>query len=153
MARTFITAPMLLMLAVIAASAQSQVDDLRTRLEPRFEIVPIANGIVLTPRFKTSIKSVEVSDSTIAIDGAPVTGRELRERLGNDADLVLQVSYLDAAARRSLAAGKTPRAEASRPTAPTIDPGPIGATSAAHAARAPPRRHRSHRRHRNGGQR
>ena len=108
MARTFITAPMLLMLAVITASAQSQVDDLRTRLEPRFEIVPIANGIVLTPRFKTSIKSVEVSDSTIAIDGAPVTGRELRERLGDDADLVLQVSYLDAAARRSLAAGKTP---------------------------------------------
>ena len=102
MARTFITAPMLLMLAVIAASAQSQVDDLRTRLEPRFEIVPIANGIVLTPRFRTSIKSVEVSDSTIAIDGAPVTGPELRERLGNDADLVLQVSYLDAAARRSL---------------------------------------------------
>ena len=124
MARTFITAPMLLMLAVITASAQSQVDDLRTRLEPRFEIVPIANGIVLTPRFKTSIKSVEVSDSTIAIDGAPVTGRELRERLGNDADLVLQVSYLDAAARRSLAAGKTSPPKAVE-TAPTIDPGPM----------------------------
>ena len=124
MARTFITTPMLLMLAVIAASAQSQVDDLRTRLEPRFEIVPIANGIVLTPRFMTSIKSVEVSDSTIAIDGAPVTGRELRERLGNDADLVLQVSYLDAAARRSLAADKTPPPKPVE-TAPTIDPGPI----------------------------
>jgi nitrate reductase NapE component len=123
MARTFITAPMLLMLAVIAASAQSHVDDLRTRLEPRFEIVPIANGIVLTPRFRTSIRSIELSDSTIAIDGAPVTGRELHERLGNDADLVLQASYLDAAARRSLAAGTVPSPKPVDPTAPTIDPG------------------------------
>ena len=54
MARTFIAAATLLMLAVIAASAQSNVDELRTRLEARFEIVPIANGMVLTPRFKTS---------------------------------------------------------------------------------------------------
>lgn len=124
MARTFITAPMLLMLVVITASAQSQADDLRTRLEPRFEIVPIANGIVLTPRFRTSIKSVEVSDSTIAIDGTPVTGRELRERLGNDTDLVLQASYLDAAALRSLAAEKMSPPKAVE-TAPTIDPGPM----------------------------
>jgi hypothetical protein len=114
---------MLLMLAAITASAQSQVDDLRTRLEPRFEIVPIANGIVLTPRFSTSIKAIEVSDS-IAIDGTSVTGPELRERLGNDADLVLQVSYLDTAARRSLAAGTTPPKPVD-PTAPTIDPGSI----------------------------
>ncbi len=125
MARTFITVPMLLMLTVITVSAQSQVDDLRTRLEPRFEIVPIANGIVLTPRFKTSIKSVEVSDSTIAIDGAPVTGGELRERLGSDAELVLQVSYLATAARRSLAADKTPTPPKAVETAPTIDPGPM----------------------------
>ena len=124
MARTFITAPMLLMLAVVAVSAQTHVDDLRTRLEPRFEIVPIANGIVLTPRFRTSIRSVELSDSTIAIDGAPVTGRELQERLGDDADLVLQVSYLDAAGRRSLAAGKTPSPKPVE-AAPTIDPGPM----------------------------
>ena len=153
MARTFIATPILLMLAVIAASAQSHVDELRTRLEPRFEIVPIANGIVLTPRFRTSIKSVEVSDSTIAIDGAPVTGRELRERLGNDADLVLQVSYLDAAARRSLAAGKTP------PPKP-VDDGAhdrsrstcVATKCRARRARAA-RRHRSHRRLRDGRQR
>ena len=104
MARAFIAAPILLMLAVLAASAQGHVDELRSRLESRFEIVPIANGVVLTPRFRTSVKSIELSDATIAIDGTPVTGAELRERLGNDADLVLQVSYLDAEARRSLAA-------------------------------------------------
>jgi hypothetical protein len=108
MARTFIVAPILLMLAALAASAQGNVDELRTRLEPRFAIVPIANGVVLTPRFKTSIRSIELSDATIAIDGAPVTGREVRERLGDDADLLLQVSYLDSAARRSLGIGTTP---------------------------------------------
>ena len=85
---------------------------LRSSLEPRFEIVPIANGVVLTPRFRTSIKSVEVSGSTIAIDGAPVTGGELRERLGNDADLVLQLSYLEPEARRSLAVGQSTPPEA-----------------------------------------
>ncbi len=123
MARTFVATPIFLMLVVLGASAQGNVDELRSRLESRFEIVPIANGVVLTPRFRTSIKSVELSDATIAIDGAPVTGRELRERLGNDADLVLQVSYLDAAARSSLAAGNTPPAKPADPTSPTIDPG------------------------------
>jgi nitrate reductase NapE component len=111
------------MLVVLGASAQGNVDELRSRLESRFEIVPIANGVVLTPRFRTSIKSVELSDATIAIDGAPVTGPELRERLGNDADLVLQLSYLDAAARRELAVGKTPPEKPADPTSPTIDPG------------------------------
>ena len=125
MARTFIAAATLLMLAVIAASAQSNVDELRTRLEARFDIVPIANGMVLTPRFKTSIRSIELSDSTIAIDGAPVTGRELSERLGPaDTDMVLQLSYLDSAARRSLAVGKTPPAKPADATAPTLDPVP-----------------------------
>jgi hypothetical protein len=123
MARTFITTPIFFMLVVLGASAQGNVDELRSRLESRFEIVPIANGVVLTPRFRTSIKSVELSEATIAIDGAPVTGRELRERLGNDADLVLQLSYLDAAARRELAVGKTPPVKPADPTAPTIDPG------------------------------
>ena len=122
MARAFVATPIFLMLVVLGASAQSHVDELRSRLESRFEIVPIANGVVLTPRFRTSIKSVELSSSTIAIDGAPVTGQELHNRLGNDAALILELSYLDPDARRSLAAGKTPPTPAD-PTAPTIDPG------------------------------
>ena len=125
MARTFIAAPILLMLAVVAASAQGNVDELRRRLEPRFDIVPIASGIVLTPRFKTPIRAIELSDAAIAIDGSPVTGAELRERLGPaDAEMLLQVSYLDATARRSLAVGKT-APEKPIESAPTIDPGPI----------------------------
>ncbi len=122
MARAFMKTPVMLMLMVIAASAQGDVDALRSSLEKRFEIVPIANGVVLTPRFKTSIKSVELSGSTIAIDGAPVSGGELRERLGNDADPVLQLSYLEPDARRALAIGKTPAAPAPvDPPSPAIE--------------------------------
>ena len=125
MARTFIKVPVMLMLVVITASAQGDVDALRSSLEKRFVIVPIANGVVLTPRFRTTVKSVELSDATIAIDGAPVTGGEVRERLGDDANLVLQASYLDPAARRSLAQGTTPSPKPVDPTTPTIDPGSI----------------------------
>ena len=124
MAKAFITAPMLLILLVITASGQGQVDELRARLESRFNIVPIADGVVLTPRFRTEVKSVELSDTTIAIDGAPVSGPELRDRLGSDANLVLQVSYLDAAGRRALAIDKTPPSKPADPTAPTIVPTP-----------------------------
>jgi hypothetical protein len=123
MARTFIATPVFLMLVVLGASAQGHVDELRSRLEARFDIVPIANGIVLTPRFRTSVKSVELSGATIAINGATATGPEVQERLGNDADLVLQASYLDPEARRSLAIGKTPPAQAADPIAPRTDPG------------------------------
>lgn len=123
MARTFIAAATFAMLAAVSASAQSHVDELRSRLQRRFEIVPLANGVVLTPRFKTSIRSIEISESTIAIDGAPVTGRELQDRLDDDADLVLQLSYLDPVARRSLAIGNTPAPKPVDPTAPTINPG------------------------------
>jgi hypothetical protein len=105
---------------VLAGSAQTDLDGMRSRLASRFEMLPLANGLVLTPRFKTSVKSIELSETTIAIDGTPVTGAELRERLGVDADLVIQLSYLDPASRRSLARGETPAPKPAEPTAPTI---------------------------------
>ena len=103
MARALMTTPVLLMLLMGAVSAQGDPNGLRGRLEKRFTILPIANGLVLTPRFRTDVRSIEISDATIAVDGAPVTGAELRKRVGPDADLILQLSYLDPPARRSLA--------------------------------------------------
>lgn len=141
MARTFVATPIFLMLVVLGASAQGHVDELRSRLEARFEIVPIASGIVLTPRFRTSVKSVELSGATIAINGATATGQEVRDRLGNDADLVLQASYLDADARRSLAAGKTPQVPAADPVPPARDPGSMERTDP-EVARTPRTRQR-----------
>ncbi len=124
MARTFITVPLLVALAVLTGSAQSDVDALRRQVEARFEMLPIAEGVVLRPRFRTSIRSIELSDSTIAIDGTPVTGAELTERLGNDASLVFRLSYLDPAARRLLASGRTQTPKPAEPTPPAVSPVP-----------------------------
>jgi hypothetical protein len=115
--------PMLVLLAALAGSAQSDTAGLRKKLEARFEILPIASGVVLTPRFNTSIKSIELSDSTIAIDGVPVTGAEVRKRLGNDADVILQLSYLDADVRRALVRGEAATPPPTDQTAPAIEPG------------------------------
>jgi hypothetical protein len=111
MVRAFATAVLLALCAGSSVSpvsaqtpAQAGVDirALQTRLQSRFQLLPIANGVVLTPKFKTPIRSVEVTDGTIAVDGTAVTGTELREKLGVDADAIFQLSYLDAASRRAL---------------------------------------------------
>lgn len=118
MARALRIVPLLVMMAVLGALAQGDVSAMRNRLEKRFGILPVAGGVVLTPRFKTDVRSIEITD-TIAVDGSPATGAELRARLGEDADAILQVSYLDAAARRSLAqAADTPAAVAEPPVEP-----------------------------------
>ncbi|MSO56612.1 MAG: hypothetical protein EXQ55_06790 [Acidobacteria bacterium] len=120
MARALIAAPILVLLGMLAVSAQVDVNSLRDRLERRFAVLPIANGVVLTPRFKTDVRSIEVSDSTIAVDGAVVTGAELRKRMGADADVVLQLSYLDPTARRSLAGVRESPATPAAPAVPAV---------------------------------
>jgi hypothetical protein len=75
---------------------------LRTELEEHYDIVPLSDGVALTPKTRQSeVRLIEVSDA-IAVNGTVVTGRELRERLGTDADAILRLSYLDPAARRAL---------------------------------------------------
>ena len=123
MARALMIAPLLVVVAILAGSAQGHPNALRGRLEKRFVIVPIADGVVLTPRSKSAFRSIEVSESAIAIDGRPATGAEVRERLGADADAVLQLSYLDAAARRALAGlEEQPSPKPVDATAPTVTP-------------------------------
>ena len=118
MARTFLVAPLLVALAVVTGSAQSDVAGLRAKVESRFAVLPIANGVVLTPRFRTAVKSIELSNSTIALDGTPVTGAELRERLGTDAEVIFQLSYLTPAARRALAMAEAQPAPPAEPAPP-----------------------------------
>jgi hypothetical protein len=107
---------------------------LRAQIERRYEALPLRDGVALRPRSATGgVRSVEVAGGTIAIDGQPVTGAELRARLGADADLVLQLSYLDDAQRRALfgtpvapapAAAPTQPAPSAAPAAPDIPPPP-----------------------------
>jgi hypothetical protein len=88
---------------------------LRARLEERYDIVPLSQGIALTPKTRRGdVRLIEIAD-TIAVNGTVVTGRELRDLVGPDADAILRVSYLDPAARRALFA---PAAGAVTPEAP-----------------------------------
>jgi hypothetical protein len=110
--------PLVVVMAVAALAAvprgataqetRSDTGGLRDRLEQRFEVLPIREGLVLLPREAgRSVRSIEVTSGPIAVDGQPATGAELRERLGaSDADLVLAVSYLSEADRRALFVGR-----------------------------------------------
>src|SRR5439155_9555497 len=103
-------------------------DALGQQIERRFDVLPLHNGLALHPKSPTradrGVRSIELTDHTIAIDGTPVTGAELRDKLGDDADLVLRLSYLEPEARRALlemdsaAMPQTPEAPPEPPRAP-----------------------------------
>ncbi|HZB26421.1 MAG TPA: polymer-forming cytoskeletal protein [Vicinamibacterales bacterium] len=100
---------MAMLLALSGPAAQAQTEEqraLRSRIEDRFDVVPLTGGIALRPKSAMrDVRLIEVSDGVIAINGTPVTGRELRERIGADADTVLRLSYLAADDRRELFGG------------------------------------------------
>ena len=75
---------------------------LRTRIEQHYDVVALSDGIALRPKQRTNdVRLIEISD-VIAINGVQVSGRELRERVGADADVILRLSYLDASTRRAI---------------------------------------------------
>jgi hypothetical protein len=87
------------------ASAQpepGQQDALRRQIEQRFEVIPLRNGLALRPKSNNRVRSIQLTDGAIDIDGVPATGAELRDKLGSDADLVLRLSYLGADERQRL---------------------------------------------------
>jgi hypothetical protein len=89
---------------LVAQRDQSDLATLRASIERRFEVLPIRDGVVFKPRSSSSgVQSIEVTNDLIAIDSQPVTGPELRQKLGaDDADLVRQFSYLTRDQQRDL---------------------------------------------------
>ena len=90
--------------------------------------MPLSNGVALRPKSpRGDVRLIEISD-TIAINGVPVSGRELRERVGADADAILRLSYLDAKTLRELsgpvAAEREIRPERESPLEPAAPPAP-----------------------------
>ena len=67
---------------------------LKQRVERRFDVLPIQGGVVLKPKRTSAVRVIEIRDGAIDVDGVPASGALLREKLGADAELVLQVSYL-----------------------------------------------------------
>jgi len=116
-----------LVCGVSASWAQPDRDDaVKREIERRFDVLPLRDGLALRPKVPIAgVRSVEISDGAIAVDGQPATGAELRSRLGAAADPVLRLSYLDDAARRALfgvAAPPSPDAAAPPSAAPTSPP-------------------------------
>lgn len=72
--------------------------DILDQLAARFDIATLQEGIALLPRSAdTDIELIRIVGGVITVDGEPLSGSELRDRLGTDADLVLRASYVDAA--------------------------------------------------------
>jgi hypothetical protein len=99
--------------ALLAASVDGRqrddARDLRDDLRQRYDILALQNGVGLVPRDRNSdIRLIEVRDGAVSINGDTVTGRELRDRVGRDADVILRVSYLSAAEQRGLATPPAP---------------------------------------------
>jgi hypothetical protein len=88
------------------------------------------------------VRLIEISD-TIAVNGVQVSGRELRERVGSDADAILRLSYLEPGDLRRLFSRPEPdlRLEKEAP----VERAAPSAPSPAEPPRATPRRSRGDR--------
>ena len=130
---TALAVAMLVVVAIGRAAAQPLPADeqqaLRARIEQRYDVVPLAVGVALTPKSpRGDVRLVEISD-TIAINGVAVSGRELRDRLGADADTILRLSYLGRDDLRKLfarepAPDKEPQLERPSQVTPPAPPAP-----------------------------
>jgi hypothetical protein len=93
-----------LTLPVAGQGQVAGVSDLGARLRERYELVALQQGVALVPRAADSgIRLIQIEGGVVSIDGQTLTGAQLRDRLGADADLVLQASYLTPQQQRELA--------------------------------------------------
>lgn len=124
---------------------------LKTTIESRFRALATQGGVLLIPRrAESGVESIEVLENTVAVNGRVVTGAELRERLGAGADAVIELTYLEPAARRTLLFGPAP--EAAPPPPPSPPPAQVTPEAGPPAPRPDqPRRRRSDARVRIGG--
>jgi hypothetical protein len=108
------------------AQPDEELARLRGRLEERWRLVPLRDGVLLGPRRPSAmLKGLEVSASGLSIDGEPLTRLALASRLGPDAPAVLQLADLDGSARARvlprLASGVQSDARAEQPEEPPIE--------------------------------
>jgi len=137
-----------------AQTAPADSAALRQQIERRFEVLVLTDRIVLRPRSAAgSVRLIELGGpGTIAIDGVPATGAEVKSRLGVDADAVLQLSYLDGTQRRALFGGAA-AASPAIPAPPATPAPPEPSTAPAPPPALPPLEPTERRRVRRGGDR
>lgn len=91
--------------AVLAGQAEPTAEEraLAAAVRERFEVDLRSAGLALSSTDEAGdTRVITLGDGVVAVDGVPVSGLELREAFGADADLVLRVTYIGEAARRAL---------------------------------------------------
>lgn len=98
---------------------------LRDQIEKRFVVVPLPDDIALRPRARTEdVRLIEFSDGAVLINGAAVSGSELKTRLGADMNAVLRLSYLSPEERRAVVAPTEQPADTPVEALPGTPPAP-----------------------------
>ena len=94
--------------AYIVHAQTATAAELRAQLVGRYDVVPLQNGIALVPKAPGSqVRMIQIADGTVTVDGQIMTAAQLREKLAPDANAIIQLTYLDPAAQRQLAAGES----------------------------------------------
>ena len=113
---------------------------LANAVRERFEVGLRPGGLTLTSTAADgAARVITLGDGVVAVDGVPVSGLELRRAFGDDADLVLRVTYLGDAARQALFGGaEGGAADPAEPERVGVDTGgePASAPAAAPAEAA-----------------
>jgi hypothetical protein len=99
----------------------ANVEELREGLRARYDVAALQNGVALIPRDRAStVRIIEVRDGAVSINGEELTARQLRDRLGNDADLVLRLTYLNPDDQRRLVQAALPPEPPPPPAPPAV---------------------------------
>lgn len=86
-----------------AAEVSPERAELRDRIEEVYEVLPLQDGVLLRPRAEfRGVRTLEITDSTLAINGEVVSREEARGWLGERAEAVLRLIELPPAERRVL---------------------------------------------------
>jgi hypothetical protein len=136
-----------------APSGQTTASERRIRdgVLAQYRVLPVQNGIILVPLSRIDgVDNIELRGGTIAINGHPVTGGEVRDRLGRGADVVLELSYLGLPAQQRIlipgtgpAGPRAPAAPAPPPAVPGVVVLPVPEVPDVPEPPAPPFRDRS----------
>lgn len=124
MTRTAATVAFVLSLALIGhGQGTGTATDLGARLRERYDVVALQQGVALVPREAGSgIRLIQIEGGVVAVDGQTLTGAQLRDRLGTDADLIVQASYLTPQQQRELAGvGASPGGGSAAAAADTVE--------------------------------
>lgn len=83
--------------------AAAERQGLRQTIETRYRVLPIRNGVVLTPRQeRLGVQTIEISGDTIAVNGERVSEGVVRAWLAEDAEPIFRLRRLPPRERQAL---------------------------------------------------